>query len=52
MDMRAVSKGMLERMASVPAVKNNAVFYLSDNLYRLGPRVIKGIEELCCNVCQ
>ena len=38
MDMREVSKGMLERMASVPAVRNKAVFYLSDNLYRLGPR--------------
>jgi iron complex transport system substrate-binding protein len=46
MDMREVSKGMLERMASVPAVKNKAVFYLSDNLYRLGPRVVQGIEEL------
>jgi iron complex transport system substrate-binding protein len=46
MDMRAVSKGMLARMGSVPAVKNNAVFYLSDNLYRLGPRIIRGIEEL------
>ena len=46
MDMQAVSKGMLLRMASVPAVKNNAIYYVSDNLYRLGPRVIAGMEEL------
>lgn len=46
MDMREVSKGVLQRLASVPAVKNNAVCYVSDNLYRLGPRVVSGIEEL------
>jgi iron complex transport system substrate-binding protein len=46
MDMEAVSKGILQRLASVPAVKNGKVCYISDNLYRLGPRVVKGIEEL------
>ena len=46
MDMAAVSRGMLERMRSVPAVRNNRVCYLGDGLYRLGPRVFKGIEEL------
>jgi ABC-type Fe3+-hydroxamate transport system substrate-binding protein len=30
----------------VPAVKNKKVFYVSDNLYRMGPRVISGLEEL------
>ena len=45
-NMKEVSRGILKRMASVPAVKNGQVFYVSDNLYRLGPRVIKGIEEL------
>lgn len=46
MDMRAVSRKILNRLASVPAVGNGSVFYISDSLYRLGPRVIKGIEEL------
>jgi iron complex transport system substrate-binding protein len=45
-DMRSVSGGVLSRMSSVPAVKNNSVFYVSDKLFRLGPRVVKGIEEL------
>jgi iron complex transport system substrate-binding protein len=46
MDMQKVSQGILKRLASVPAVKNGKVCFMSDNLYRLGPRVIKGIEEL------
>jgi iron complex transport system substrate-binding protein len=46
MDMRAVSQGILNKLASVPAVRNGKVFYVSDGLYRLGPRVIQGIEEL------
>jgi iron complex transport system substrate-binding protein len=46
MDIRDISQKILKRLAPVPAVKNNAVCYISDNLYRLGPRVIKGIEEL------
>ena len=46
MDMVAVSRGILQRISSVPAVKTGAVCYLGDGLYRLGPRVIKGIEEL------
>ncbi len=46
MDMRTVSQGILKKLTSVPAVKNGAVFYVSDSLYRLGPRVVAGIEEL------
>jgi len=46
MDMVAVSKGILRRLATIPAVKNNRVFYVGDGLYRLGPRVVQGIEEL------
>jgi iron complex transport system substrate-binding protein len=45
-NMKVVSKGLLKKIAEVPAVKNGAVFYISDRLYRLGPRVIKGIEEM------
>ncbi len=44
--MDKISIKLLKRLSSVPAVKNNKVFYVSDSLYRLGPRVIEGIEEL------
>jgi iron complex transport system substrate-binding protein len=46
MDMAAVSKGILKRLAIVPAMKNDRVCYVGDGLYRLGPRVVQGIEEL------
>jgi iron complex transport system substrate-binding protein len=46
MDMAAVSRGILGRMTSVPAVRSGAICYLGDGLYRLGPRVVQGIEEL------
>jgi iron complex transport system substrate-binding protein len=46
MDMMAISRGILKRMTSVPAVKSGAICYLGDGLYRLGPRVVQGIEEL------
>jgi iron complex transport system substrate-binding protein len=45
-DMKKLSSGLLKRLPTVPAVKNKKVFYVSDSLYRLGPRVIKGMEEL------
>jgi len=45
-NMKEASKGLLKRLAIVPAVKNGSVFYVSDSLYRLGPRVIRGIEEI------
>jgi len=44
--MNEVSEGLLNRLQSTPAAKNNKVFYVSDYLYRLGPRTLKGIEEL------
>lgn len=46
MDMREVSQGFLKRLSLVPAVRNNKICYVSDNLYRLAPRVVRGIEEL------
>lgn len=46
MDMRSVSQGILKKLSTVPAVKNNRICYVSDSLYRLGPRVVQGIEEL------
>lgn len=45
-DSRNVSGRLLERISGVAAVKNKKVFYVGDSLYRLGPRVIEGMEEL------
>ncbi len=45
-DISDVSQGLLKKISHVPAVKNSRVFYVSDSLYRLGPRVVRGIEEL------
>lgn len=44
--MEDVSQGLLKRLSSIPAVREHKVYYVSDSLYRLGPRVIDGIEEL------
>jgi iron complex transport system substrate-binding protein len=46
MDMRSVSQGIVKKLSTVPAVKNDRICYVSDSLYRLGPRVVQGIEEL------
>ncbi len=45
-DMKAISHKLLSRLHMVNAVKNGRVYFISDNLYRLGPRVIDGIKEL------
>jgi len=45
-DVEKISGGLLKRLQSVPAVKNKKVFYVSDDLYRLGPRTIRGIDEI------
>ncbi|HAR45448.1 MAG: hypothetical protein A2X56_09930 [Nitrospirae bacterium GWC2_57_13] len=50
MDMQAVSQGILKRLSSVPAMRTGSIFYISDSLYRLGPRVVSGIEELAACV--
>jgi len=44
--MKDVSRDLLEKIAMVPAVKNGKVFYVGDNLYRLGPMIMMGIEEM------
>ena len=44
--MEEVSSGLLKRLSSLKVVKSGKVYFVSDHLYRLGPRVIKGIEEL------
>lgn len=45
-EIREMSEGLLKKIARVPAVRNGKVFFLSDNLYRMGPRVLTGIEEM------
>ncbi|MDO8282518.1 MAG: cobalamin-binding protein [Thermodesulfovibrionia bacterium] len=46
MNMEETAGGLLKRISYIPAVKNNQVYYVGDGLYRLGPRVIEGLEEL------
>jgi iron complex transport system substrate-binding protein len=45
-DIKKLSGRLIERLRGTPAVKKGRVYYLSDSLYRLGPRVIQGIEEM------
>lgn len=45
-NIKEVSENLLKRIALVPAVKYNAVCYMSDSIYRLGPRVVQGIKEM------
>lgn len=45
-DMEKVSKRLLDRLKNVSAVRNGRVFFVSDLLYRLGPRTFRGIEEM------
>ena len=44
--MERASEGLLKKLKVLPAVKNNKVFYVSDDLYRLGPRTLKGVGEI------
>lgn len=44
--MDKVSEGFLKKLRSVKAVREQKVFYVSDDLYRLGPRTARGIREL------
>lgn len=44
--MEKGSEGLLKRLRKVAAVREHKVFYVSDDLYRLGPRTLKGIREI------
>jgi iron complex transport system substrate-binding protein len=44
--MEKLSQGLLDRLNKVPAVRDKRVYYVGDYLYRLGPRTVKGVEEL------
>ena len=45
-NMRKLASGLLKRLSHIQAVKSNNVFFVSDSLYRHGPRITSGIEEL------
>jgi iron complex transport system substrate-binding protein len=51
-DMKALSRRLLDRLRGTPAVRDGNVFFVSDGLYRLGPRVPEGIEELSAKLKQ
>lgn len=40
------SRDFLQKIKMLPAVKNRRVYFTSDALFRLGPRVMDGVEEL------
>lgn len=45
-DMHRVSAGLLEKLRTLPAVQSGNVHFVSDDLYRLGPRSARGIGEI------
>jgi iron complex transport system substrate-binding protein len=45
-DTKEMSAGLLKKISRIPAVRGGKVCFLSDHLYRLGPRIIEGIEEI------
>lgn len=45
-DMERFSERLLKRLSGVDAVKNHRVYYVSDSILRLGPRIVEGIDEL------
>jgi iron complex transport system substrate-binding protein len=45
-NMKEASRGLLERLSSIPAVKNGEIYYISDSIYRVGPRIVKGVDEM------
>jgi iron complex transport system substrate-binding protein len=45
-NVKEISQGLLKKVALVPAVRNGSVCFVSDTLYRLGPRIVNGIEEM------
>lgn len=48
--MDKVADGLLRRLKTVPAVMNGRVYYVSDYLYRLGPRTMNGVDELAAHL--
>jgi len=45
-EMKKISSNLLKKLKMVKAVRDGRVYFVSDALYRLGPRIIKGIKEM------
>ena len=45
-DVKAASRKIIEKLSGIPAVRHGEVYYVSDSIYRLSPRIIKGIDEM------
>ena len=40
------SKPLLERLSTLDAVRSGRVFFIGEAIYRLGPRIVAGLEEM------
>lgn len=45
-DMKTLSKGLLQSLGMLDAVRNGKVCYMDDALYRPGPRIPAGLDDL------
>ncbi|MDX1763534.1 MAG: cobalamin-binding protein [bacterium] len=45
-NMREISAGLLKKLEGLEVLRAGRVYFTGDALYRLGPRVVEGIEEL------
>jgi iron complex transport system substrate-binding protein len=45
-NMDTHSRNLLKRLQMVDAVRKGRVYYVNDDLYRLGPRVVRGLREM------
>ncbi len=45
-DTKALSKGLMKKLGMLEAVKKGRIYFTGDALYRLGPRIVEGIEEM------
>jgi iron complex transport system substrate-binding protein len=45
-DVKAASRNIIEKLSGVPAVEYSGVCYINDSIYRLSPRIMKGIDEM------
>jgi iron complex transport system substrate-binding protein len=46
MDMREVSEASLERLSNTPAARNGHIYFMSDDLFRFGLRMLDGMDEM------
>lgn len=44
--MEERSKPLLEKLSTLDAVRRGRVFFVGDAIYRLGPRIVSGLEEM------